>query len=269
MACGPISIHALLAESDRRTKNNCIDYSEFLSTLSLRRATPPWGCTRVILIIFLSTLSLRRATSKPRRLKSRRCVISIHALLAESDVATLGAAPPAPISIHALLAESDLSLAYPDMIICTFLSTLSLRRATLYVITVPSNNAFLSTLSLRRATNQQPDGTTSTTYFYPRSPCGERRNESSEDTNNGRFLSTLSLRRATSFCYAGDCATTYFYPRSPCGERPDPFRLVSQGRGFLSTLSLRRATSPYFGASTSSSVFLSTLSLRRATLNSS
>ena len=33
---------------------------------------------------------------------------------------------------------------------------------------------FLSTLSLRRATSQHPRGTTSTTYFYPRSPCGER-----------------------------------------------------------------------------------------------
>ena len=56
--------------------------------------------------------------------------ISIHALLAESDILTAGNKVAAVISIHALLAESDLSLAYPDMIICTFLSTLSLRRAT-------------------------------------------------------------------------------------------------------------------------------------------
>ena len=35
-----ISIHALLAESDHRQQNGPIRYSGFLSTLSLRRATP-------------------------------------------------------------------------------------------------------------------------------------------------------------------------------------------------------------------------------------
>ena len=58
-------------------------------------------------------------------------------------------------------------------------------------------------------------------YFYPRSPCGERRLE-----------------------WSGIIAILNFYPRSPCGERPPPIRDVIQWEGiFLSTLSLRRATS--------------------------
>ena len=80
-------------------------------------------------------------------------------------------------------------------------------------------------------------------HFYPRSPCGERRQGGlfqCRDTgisihallaeSDGRrprgpfrlmlFLSTLSLRRATcSFCPA-DSQGRHFYPRSPCGERP-------------------------------------------------
>ena len=56
-----ISIHALLTESDFRTYGDVVQGIEFLSTLSLRRAT----CGRYIsglLWRFLSTLSLRRAT---------------------------------------------------------------------------------------------------------------------------------------------------------------------------------------------------------------
>ena len=36
----PISIHALLAESDFRQNYECFEWIKFLSTLSLRRATP-------------------------------------------------------------------------------------------------------------------------------------------------------------------------------------------------------------------------------------
>ncbi len=100
----------------------------FLSTLSLRRATGgPFflsGGTE-----FLSTLSLRRATVHFDNY-NLHCVISIHALLAESDEpprvlrepaadfyprSPCGERPlqsttwnhPKRISIHALLAESD------------------------------------------------------------------------------------------------------------------------------------------------------------------
>ena len=84
--CNPdfISIHALLAESDYDTSALMLCQAKFLSTLSLRRAT-----SAVFLLlaagVFLSTLSLRRATMGSFR-SGRIRLISIHALLAESDV---------------------------------------------------------------------------------------------------------------------------------------------------------------------------------------
>ena len=56
--------------------------------------------------------------------------ISIHALLAESDVGQKRFLQKLAISIHALLAESDLLKWNPRGIATLFLSTLSLRRAT-------------------------------------------------------------------------------------------------------------------------------------------
>ena len=125
----------------------------------------------------------------------------------------------AKISIHALLAESDLDYKGICVQNLEFLSTLSLRRATLGYI-----------------------ATTRTLFdFYPRSPCGERRNSFGKRTFRLQFLSTLSLRRATmqgnpklkdmlisihALLAESDTQTqktphftSYFYPRSPCGER--------------------------------------------------
>ena len=123
------------------------------------------------------------------------------------------------ISIHALLAESDLqrnascnchSDFYPrspcgerlEVCILThhvllFLSTLSLRRATDKRSQFNGDNGFLSTLSLRRATAAFCQAVPPKLYFYPRSPCGERRIWISSDGFGCLFLSTLSLRRAT------------------------------------------------------------------------
>ena len=146
-----ISIHALLAESDKRRTYQQDEKQAFLSTLSLRRAT------------------------RLRRLSAKLGTISIHALLAESDRPMLCPLhrqqhfyPRSPcgerlgqcfahyitnnISIHALLAESD-SLIYNNR--C-------------------QGKRFLSTLSLRRATLLQMLFRQSTQNFYPRSPCGER-----------------------------------------------------------------------------------------------
>ena len=236
-----ISIHALLAESDREPTALRTPHHKFLSTLSLRRATHLFASSGVDFAIsihallaesdtfvncnsnffqkFLSTLSLRRAT-RLGLLGWLRTLISIHALLAESDIskrrikfgklnfyprspcgerrplrqlqfALLYFYPRSPcgerrqvtqtcrekisISIHALLAESDNRFGRPIDVQLVFLSTLSLRRATLKIglMLVPSLD------------------------FYPRSPCGERR---------------LQL-----FLYYQD---NNFYPRSPCGERP-------------------------------------------------
>ena len=57
-------------------------------------------------------------------------IISIHALLAESDTQQYRDWRRADISIHALLAESDVIRNFADAFALQFLSTLSLRRAT-------------------------------------------------------------------------------------------------------------------------------------------
>ena len=79
----------------------------FLSTLSLRRATFHNNPNSYLPLKFLSTLSLRRATGKSTTLTRI-----------------------AWISIHALLAESDVRVVEPGLVNKLFLSTLSLRRAT-------------------------------------------------------------------------------------------------------------------------------------------
>ena len=146
------------------------------------------------------------------------------------------------ISIHALLAESDPRNWRKPHGQKTFLSTLSLRRATKSDTATGFPLSFLSTLSLRRATNTSIAGRITSNDFYPRSPCGERqlrhatykygtlisihallaesdraRRPSAKHTP--KFLSTLSLRRATLCCGAWRALTANFYPRSPCGER--------------------------------------------------
>ena len=146
---------------------------------------------------FLSTLSLRRATI-PDREPAAGYLISIHALLAESDPTRW--APTCRISNF-----------YPRS---------------------PCGERLVALLATGRAG-----------YFYPRSPCGERHMcpiictmplsisihallaESDLDRwlaglKGTLFLSTLSLRRATSPCCGWFEVIHHFYPRSPCGERP-------------------------------------------------
>ena len=124
---------------------------------------------------FLSTLSLRRATRVTSSTRSQPS-ISIHALLAESDTWARGSRVTyVEISIHALLAESDIQWeGMKSLSEVEFLSTLSLRRATPSLYQLYDTYAFLSTLSLRRATCGCFGRCRYWAYFYPRSPCGER-----------------------------------------------------------------------------------------------
>ena len=124
------------------------------------------------------------------------------------------------ISIHALLAESDSTTIITICTASKFLSTLSLRRATIFWMIyqerqgisihallaesdinkrckLDRHNRFLSTLSLRRAT-------------------GKLNKLAGLELV---FLSTLSLRRATAPSASREREPAYFYPRSPCGER--------------------------------------------------
>ena len=153
MALTTISIHALLAESDRVP---CVQLP-FLS-------------------IFLSTLSLRRATAEYSRISLECPNFYPRSPCGERHKVTTTTPNSYDISIHALLAESDFMFLGQLSMSSPFLSTLSLRRATkMRESTAHAAAQFLSTLSLRRATAGQCAGVPGADHFYPRSPCGERR----------------------------------------------------------------------------------------------
>ena len=79
------------------------------------------------------------------------------------------------ISIHALLAESDDDIIALCRAGYTFLSTLSLRRATGFYADMMALTA-ISIHALLAESDRWPNGSAMWTfYFYPRSPCGERR----------------------------------------------------------------------------------------------
>ena len=102
----------------------------FLSTLSLRRATHPV----TVFICVIEDFYPRSPCGERLFRQNYECfewIISIHALLAESDLNNINSSVnTADISIHALLAESDLTPARISSRLLLFLSTLSLRRAT-------------------------------------------------------------------------------------------------------------------------------------------
>ena len=150
------------------------DQARFQSTLSLRRATIPPPMPRAQQQ-FQSTLSLRRATRcleqggwgvedfNPRSPCGERrdllCLGHIHR-----------------ISIHALLAESDVSNGSTSSTIELFQSTLSLRRATRWAAGGKTGGEHISIHALLAESDvhliQVRRGYLD---FNPRSPCGERR----------------------------------------------------------------------------------------------
>ncbi len=101
---------------------------------------------------FLSTLSLRRATAK-LNIRQIQKIISIHALLAESDrIASTASVATLDISIHALLAESD-GAHYDNYNLHCVIS--------IHALLAESDHLLCLLFSC-------------TADFYPRSPCGER-----------------------------------------------------------------------------------------------
>ena len=190
-----ISIHALLAESDPPVPYSITDTRKFLSTLSLRRATlkSPIKSHRQKHFYPRSPCGERRPQPpKARVLKNfyprspcgeRQLIAYQSGLLLDFYPRSPCGERPAPqpvgqydglISIHALLAESD-CLAHDTYVIMeAFLSTLSLRRATIFAVRPYDAPIFLSTLSLRRATHPNWKQCGGQQHFYPRSPCGER-----------------------------------------------------------------------------------------------
>ena len=102
-------------------------------------------------------------------------LISIHALLAESDGWFAGRAVRDPqISIHALLAESDGCRCPPRHWHGGFLSTLSLRRATRHDTQDATPIRISIHALLAESDLHHSDFSRLRNDFYPRSPCGER-----------------------------------------------------------------------------------------------
>ena len=169
-----ISIHALLAESDCILVNTFLAIFEFLSTLSLRRATLAGPSGPAFLYNFYP-----RSPCGERRVHydnyNLHCVISIHALLAESDAADISARRGASISIHALLAESDSTVTariidptydfYPRSPCGERHHRHGLKKQ-IFAISIHA--------LLAESDNWPRVMVSPTLYFYPRSPCGER-----------------------------------------------------------------------------------------------
>ena len=174
-----------------------LEVTRFLSTLSLRRATSALAPEQNTTQHFYprSPCGERRPSMTVLHCKT---LISIHALLAESDSWDNGKVkqsnyfyPRSPCG------ERPASIAKTSNA-DTFLSTLSLRRATTQDATpVCAGFQFLSTLSLRRATKAQ------TFEIAPLSISIHALLAESDDMSGATglifraFLSTLSLRRAT------------------------------------------------------------------------
>ena len=151
--CDAISIHALLAESDYWLPVRHSRTEAFLSTLSLRRATAAEH--RLLALNSISIHALLAESDLIHITQYSMCKISIHALLAESDPFSTALRPAANISIHALLAESD---ERPQHNQYTHIAI------SIHALLAESDRWLWLCLSLFD-------------YFYPRSPCGERRND--------------------------------------------------------------------------------------------
>ena len=126
----PISIHALLAESDAANFGRTICCIVFLSTLSLRRATDQFLCDGQALYHFYP----RSPCGERPHIYTHHYPLQKHfyprspcgeRLRHQHDERAVKL-----ISIHALLAESDGEVVPVQLVLHIFLSTLSLRRAT-------------------------------------------------------------------------------------------------------------------------------------------
>ena len=196
-----ISIHALLAESDRAAS---------ITPTASRNFYPRSPCgerlnSMIHMLRFFEYFYPRSPCGE--RLDVNNPVLAVTS-----------------ISIHALLAESDRRQVSRLTIGFIFLSTLSLRRATINTY----HRIFGEGISIHALLAESD-----------RLPTALR-------TPHHRFLSTLSLRRATLFWTIFPASCGNFYPRSPCGERLTQTDLANRAKLFLSTLSLRRATLSFF-----------------------
>ena len=123
------------------------------------------------------------------------------------------------ISIHALLAESDHAPNHNPCLHSNFYprSPCGERLSALWMAL--SRLLFLSTLSLRRATLRPTGNQPITPNFYPRSPCGERLEKIRKLKSFVYFYPRSPCGERPSYSQHVTRPSGYFYPRSPCGER--------------------------------------------------
>ena len=172
-----ISIHALLAESDLHNRVTLIPHQQFLSTLSLRRATttqrlryqqisdfyPRSPCGERLVSLFFCTLLLYFYPRSPCGERLFLTFLPIREVLFLSTLSLRRATSISPagypmpcISIHALLAESDGIKFKLDFI----------NQISIHALLAESDHFEITITDIDF-------------NFYPRSPCGERRKQSS------------------------------------------------------------------------------------------
>ena len=192
-------------------------------------------------------------------------MISIHALLAESDPRGCPASSPRPYFYPRSPCGERPYGRINDISRLIFLSTLSLRRATQAKQTCREKTSISIHALLAESDAVQNTEINKLNDFYPRSPCGERPPLTSraktilaisihallaesdvvaKRTTDMRplFLSTLSLRRATDDILAGVNELLISIHALLAESDNNNNYVVTRGNEFLSTLSLRRAT---------------------------
>ena len=193
----PISIHALLTESDDDHADIFPAHTLFQSTLSSRRATGAgrMGCWGKVHFNPRSPHGERRLF---RIFPQKPLWISIHALLTESDEqCSQQRNKRSRISIHALLTESDPGLSRP----------------------IPSRNNFNPRSPHGERPAQSP-GHLPMYYFNPRSPHGERRLPKYNHIQYQRISIHALLTESDTWAVPEIALDGNFNPRSPHGERP-------------------------------------------------
>ena len=169
----------------------------FLSTLSLRRAT-----RGVILSLTLCPEDFYpRSPCGERPMPRSGHICKTHfyprSPCGERLSERVPLAESTAISIHALLAESDYThpIGIPIAVIISIHALLAESDAFPGFLVCGSNN------------------------FYPRSPCGERRNARPETRRRDAISIHALLAESDRLSRYLVGVYPYFYPRSPCGER--------------------------------------------------
>ena len=153
-------------------------------------------------------------------------------------------------------------------VLCVFLSTLSLRRAT---VNGDAQSSCFGNFYPRSPCGERPGCQRPcehpTRDFYPRSPCGER----PTDMAKRLIQFGISIHALLAESDSGHCgrskSKTHFYPRSPCGERRDVIAVMTDAQSISIHALLAESDCGRWSTLPIDTVkFLSTLSLRRATV---